>query len=241
MDAKAAPPTPQGPTNMLSLHVPEFTGKREEFAVFLWCLEMEFAVNPLKYTADFMKITFMLNKMTKDYTVEWATQASAMLLAAPPNQAQWATFCTQLQETFNLIANVTVAIQELNAMKQGTTPAAMFMQQFKTKTREAQYDEVTHWHAIKALLRTNLHPSLMAKVYTCTEIPDKYGAFKNLVVCLNQQRQQFLATQARSGNHLPQQGAPRQQLRQQIQGYRQPVPFCQQYQWGPPQQQQSQF
>ena len=49
MDAEAAPPAPQGPTNVLSLHVPEFTRKREEFAVFLCCLEMEFVVNPLKY------------------------------------------------------------------------------------------------------------------------------------------------------------------------------------------------
>src|SRR6202045_3266292 len=47
--------------------------------------------------------------------------------------------------------------------------------------------------------------------------------------------------QARSGNRLPQQGAPRQQPRQQIQGYWQLAPFCPQYQRGPPQQQPSQF
>ena len=58
----------------------------------------------------------------------------------------------------------------------------MFIQQFETKMREAQYDEITHWNAVKALLETNLHPSLMAKVYACAEIPDDYGAFKNLVV-----------------------------------------------------------
>src|SRR3984893_5463211 len=126
MEGEAAPPAPQGPTNMLSLHVPEFTGKREEFAIFLRCLEMEFAVNPLKYASDFMKITFTLNKMTKDYTAEWATQASALTLAAPPDQANWATFQTQLREMFNPIANVMVAIQELNALKQAQTPTAMF-------------------------------------------------------------------------------------------------------------------
>ena len=91
-------------------------------------------------------------------------------------------FRTQLCETFNPIADVTVAIQELNALKQGSTPAAMFMRQFKTKMREAQYDEVMHWNTVKALLETNLHPGLMAKVYACAEIPDNYGAFKNLVV-----------------------------------------------------------
>src|SRR6202030_4012432 len=182
MEEGAAPPAPQGSTNMLSLHVPEFTRKREEFAVFLHCLEMEFMVNPLKYAADFVKITFMLNKMKKDYAEEWAMQASALTLATPPDQANWATFQTQLRKTFNPIADVTMAIQELNALKQGSTPAAMFMQQFETKMREAQYDKITHWNAVKALLETNLHPSLMAKVYTCTEIPDDYGAFKNLVV-----------------------------------------------------------
>ena len=92
MDAEAAPPAPQGPTNVLSLHVPKFTRKRKEFAIFLHCLEMEFTVNPLKYAADFMKIAFTLNKMTKDYTVEWATQASTLILNAPPDQANWATF-----------------------------------------------------------------------------------------------------------------------------------------------------
>ena len=45
---------------------------------------MEFAVNPIKYAADFMKIAFTLNKMTKDYTTEWAMQASALTLTAPP-------------------------------------------------------------------------------------------------------------------------------------------------------------
>ena len=78
--------------------------------------------------------------------------------------------------------DVTIAIQELNTLKQESTPAAMFMQQFKTKMQEAQYDEVTHWNAVKALLETNLHPGLMAKVYACAEIPNDYGAFKNLVV-----------------------------------------------------------
>src|ERR1700731_1558828 len=241
MEGEAAPQAPQGPTNVLSLHVPEFTGKREEFAVFLRCLEMEFAVNPIKYAADFVKIAFTLNKMTKDYAAEWATQASALTLAAPPDQANWATFRTQLRETFNPIADVTVAIQELNTLKQGSTPAAMFMQQFETKMREAQYDEITHWNAVKALLETNLHPGLMAKVYACAEIPDDYGAFKNLVVQLDRQRQQFLATQARAGNRPPQPGAPRQPPRQQIQGYWQPAPFRQQYQRGPPQQQPSQL
>ena len=86
MEEGAAPPAPQGPTNVLSLHVPEFTGKREEFAVFLQCLEMEFAVNPLKYASDFVKIAFTLNKMTKDYAAKWAMQASALTLAAPPNK-----------------------------------------------------------------------------------------------------------------------------------------------------------
>src|SRR6202045_3826764 len=92
MEGEAAPPAPQGPTNVLSLHVPEFTRKREEFAVFLRCLEMEFAVNPLKYAADFVKIAFTLNKMTKDYTAEWATQASALTLAAPPQPSQLGDF-----------------------------------------------------------------------------------------------------------------------------------------------------
>src|ERR1700726_2340220 len=101
---------------------------------------------------------------------------------------------------------MTVAIQELNALKQVQTPAAMFMQQFVTKMCKAQYNEVTHWNVIKALLETNLHPGLMAKVYACMEIPDDYGVFKNLIVQLDRQRQQFLATQARAGNRLPQQG-----------------------------------
>src|ERR1700730_2259290 len=183
MDAEATPPAPQGPTNMLSLHVPEFTRKREEFTVFLRCLEMEFAVNPLKYSTDFIKIAFTLNKMTKDYAAEWAMQASLLVLAAP-NVITWAGFCTQLRETFNPVADVTVAIQELNAMKQGPTPAAMFMQQFETKMHEAQYDEETHWNAIKALLETNLHPGLMAKVYACANIPDDFEGFKTLVVRL---------------------------------------------------------
>src|ERR1700730_2094244 len=174
MEGEAAPPAPQGPTNVLSLHVPEFTRKREEFAVFLQCLEMEFAVNPLKYAADFMKIAFTLNKMTKDYTAEWATQASALTLAAPPDQAYWATFRTQLRKTFNPIADITVAIQELHALKQGSTPAAIFAEEFKTKMREAQYDEVMNWNTVNGLLETNLHPGLMAKVYACAEIPDDY-------------------------------------------------------------------
>ena len=80
-----------------------------------------------------------------------------------------------------------VVIQELNAMKQGSMPAAVFMQQFKMKTREAQYDEVMHWHAFRVLLETTLHPGLMAKVSACTEIPDDYRTFKALVVCLNHQ------------------------------------------------------
>src|ERR1700731_202523 len=144
MEGEAAPPAPQGPTNVLSLHVPEFTGKREEFAVFLRCLEMEFAVNPIKYAADFVKIAFTLNKMTRDYAAEWATQASTLTLAAPPDQANWVTFQTQLHETFNPIADITVTIQELNALKQGTTSAAMFMQQFETKMQEAQYNKIMH-------------------------------------------------------------------------------------------------
>src|ERR1700730_17853194 len=215
MDTKGVALAPQGPTNVLSLHVPEFTGKREEFAVFLQCLEMEFTMHPIKYAADFVKIAFTLNKMTKDYAAKWTTQASALTLAAPPDQANWATFRTQLRETFNPIADVTVAIQELNALKQGSTPAAMFMQQFETKMREAQYDEIMHWNAVKALLETNLHPGLMAKVYACTKIPHNYGAFKNLVVSLDHLRQQFLATQARAANRPPQPGAPRQPPRQQ--------------------------
>ena len=87
-----------------------------------------------------------------------------------------------MKETFNPIADVTIAIQELNALKQGQTPAAMFMQHFETKFHEAQYNEITHWNAIKALLETNLHPRLMAKVYMCTNIPDNYGSFKALVI-----------------------------------------------------------
>src|ERR1700731_463477 len=126
-----------------------------------------------------------------------------------------------------------VAIQELNTLKQAQIPAAMFMQQFETKMHETQYNEVMHWNAIKALLETNLHPGLMAKVYTCAEIPNDYGTFKALVVHLDCQRQQFLAMQARSGNCPPQQGAPRQAPHQQIQGFWQPTPFCQQYQQGP--------
>ena len=191
---------------------------------------MEFAVNPLKYASDFVKVAFTLNKMTKDYAMEWAMQASAIMLAVPPDQANWAAFRTQLREMFNLIANVMVAIQGLNTLKQNQTPAAMYMQQFETKMREAQYDEIKHWNAIKALLETNLHPGLMAKVYACAEIPNDYRTFKALVVRLDCQQQQFLATQARSGNHLPQQGAPRQMPRQQIQGFWQPAPFHQQNQ-----------
>src|ERR1700730_13036379 len=84
MEGEAAPQAPQGPTNVLSLHVLEFMGKREEFAVFLRCLEMEFAMNPIKYAADFVKIAFTLNKMMKDYAAEWAMQASALTLATPP-------------------------------------------------------------------------------------------------------------------------------------------------------------
>ena len=90
--------------------------------MFLQCLEMEFAINPLKYALDFVKLAFTLNKMTKDYTAEWATQASAIMLASPPDQANWAAFWTQLRETFNPIADMMVAIQELNTLKQNQTP-----------------------------------------------------------------------------------------------------------------------
>src|ERR1700731_5432934 len=124
MEGEAAPQAPQGPTNVLSLHVPEFTRKREEFAVFLRCLEMEFAVNPIKYAADFVKVAFMLNKMTKDYAAEWATQASALVLSAPQEDMSWEAFKTQMKEMFNPVADVTLAIQELNALKQGQTAAA---------------------------------------------------------------------------------------------------------------------
>src|ERR1700731_1026238 len=105
MDAEDIP-APQGPINILTLHVPELSGKQEEFAVFLWCLEMEFAINPLKYASDFTKVAFTLNKMTKDYAMEWAMQASAIMLTAPPNQANWDTVQTQLREMFNPIADV---------------------------------------------------------------------------------------------------------------------------------------
>src|ERR1700730_6689395 len=121
MDTKGVALAPQGPINVLSLNVPEFSGKREEFAIFLQCLEMEFAVNPLKYASDFVKVAFTLNKMTKDYATEWAMQASAIMLATPLDQANWDTFQTQLRETFNPIADVMVAIQELNTLKQNQT------------------------------------------------------------------------------------------------------------------------
>ena len=60
MDARDTAPAPQGPTNILSLHIPKFSGKREEFPIFLCCLEMEFTVNPLKYASNFMKVAFTL-------------------------------------------------------------------------------------------------------------------------------------------------------------------------------------
>src|SRR3984893_18255147 len=122
MDTKGVALAPQGPINVLSLHVLEFSGKREEFAMFLLCLEMEFAINPLKYALDFVQVAFTLNKMTKDYAAEWAMQPSAIMLATPLDQANWAIFQTQLREMFNLIADVMVAIQELNTLKQNQTP-----------------------------------------------------------------------------------------------------------------------
>ena len=96
MDTEATAPAPQGPINVLTLHIPEFSGKWEEFTVFLQCLEMEFTMNPLKYASDFVKVASTLNKMTKDYAAKWATQALAMILATPPAEVQWPMFWTQL-------------------------------------------------------------------------------------------------------------------------------------------------
>ena len=59
MDTATNAPTTQGPVNVLSLHILEFTRMREEFAVFLQCLEMEFAVNCYTFTAT-TPITWLL-------------------------------------------------------------------------------------------------------------------------------------------------------------------------------------
>ena len=109
-----APPTPPvgpapGPHNVLSLFMPGFSRTHEEFPLFLQCLQMKFAINPIKYGPDFIKVIFTMSKMMKDYTTEWATQAT-LVLATEPDNISWATFKQQLKDTFNPAANITMAI-----------------------------------------------------------------------------------------------------------------------------------
>src|ERR1700720_1469941 len=158
--------------------------------------------------------------MTKDYTAEWANQATILVLESPQEEANWATFLQSLKNTFNPAADTTTTIQELNAMKQERTPAAEFLQRFETKFLQAGYDEITHWTVLKALLETNLHPKLMEKVFSIAEVPNNFGDFKALVVRLDRQHQQFMATQQRAGNRAapPQPGPRRGQWQQPPQG-----------------------
>src|SRR6202040_726563 len=118
----------------------------------------------------------------------------------PQEEATWATFLQMPRNTFDPAADTTTVIQELNAMKQECTPAAEFLQRFEMKFLQAGYDEITHWTVLKALLEMNLHPKLMEKVFSIAEVLNNFGDFKVLVVQLDRQHQQFMATQQRTGS-----------------------------------------
>jgi Retrotransposon gag protein len=153
-----------------------FDGSAEKLDIFLRELYLNFEDDMSYFDADHMrKVRFALSYMKAKFAARWASHIIGELEAGTRTYKDWNEFRTQLLMAFKDPNKKEAAQWRLEQLKQGTRPATEFFVEFEELKSLAKYNDERYI----ALLKRNLSPQVVERIYTLENIPTSYEQWKS--------------------------------------------------------------
>jgi Retrotransposon gag protein/Zinc knuckle len=196
---------PAAPSSKGKIAKPEpYDGSPEKLDLFLRELYLNFEDDQVYYGVDHMrKIRFTLSYMKLKFAAQWASRVTSELENGTRYYTSWEEFRAQLIMAFKDPNKKEAAQQKLEQLKQGIRPAAEFFVEFEEYKATAGYNE----EGYISLLKRNLSPRVLERIYALENVPTTYDAWKTYAQRFDSNLREYQALRT-AGRILDTRGQP---------------------------------
>src|SRR3979490_2446355 len=167
-----------------------FDGSVEKIDIFLCELYLNFEDEASYFQVDHMpKICFALSYMKAKFAAQWASRITGELEAWKFSYQSWEEFHTELLVTFHDPNKKEMAQQRLEQLRQGGRLAAEFFVEFEEHQSQAGYND----EGYVALLKKNLSPQVVERIYALEAIPTMYDQWKSYALRFDSHLREYQA------------------------------------------------
>ena len=167
-----------------------FDGSAEKIDIFLRELYLNFEDEASYFQVDHMrKIRFALSYMKEKFAAQWASRITGELEVGARSYQSWEEFRMELLATFHDPNKKEMAQRRLEQLKQGGKPAAEFFVEFEEHRSQAGYND----EGYVALLKKNLSPQVVERIYALEAIPTTYDQWKSYALRFDSHLREYQA------------------------------------------------
>lgn len=160
-----------------------FSGK--DYKKFIRQVKLFLWANKKDFTSDDEKIEFTLSFMTEGRASKWAENFIDKAIADGtddyPDFGAWDSFLGQLKDSFHDANEAQTAQRNLSSLRQGSTSAEEYFQNFDILRRIAGYSK-DHDQYLIELLERQLSESIVTKIYGSETLPTTYDGWKRKAI-----------------------------------------------------------
>jgi hypothetical protein len=193
--AQFATPKSEKPKSQVAPPDP-YDGTPEKLDIFLRQLYLTFSDDPSVFRDPMRRIRFALSYMKEKFALQWASRIIGELEEGTRKYERWNDFRDDLIAAFSNANKKEQAQRKLELLRQGTCPAEEFFVEFEEYKALAKYND----EGYIAILKRNLSPGLVRRIYELETVPVTYAKWKEYALRFDQNYREY---QALVGNRRP--------------------------------------
>src|SRR3979490_1049947 len=167
-----------------------FDGSAEKIDIFLRELYLNFEDEASYFQVYHMrKVRFALSYMKDRLAAQWASRMRGELEVGEHSHENWEAFSVALLATFHDPNKKETAQLRLEQLKQGGKPAAEFFVEFEEHRSQAGYND----EGYVPLLKKNLSPQVVERIYALEAIPTMYDQWKSYALRFDSHLREYQA------------------------------------------------
>lgn len=199
--ARLAAPKSDKPKSRVAPPDP-YDGTPEKLDVFLRQLYLTFSDDPSVFKDPMRKVRFALSYMKEKFALQWASRIIGELEDGTRKYEKWNDFRDDLITAFSNANKKEQAQRKLELLRQGMRPAEEYFVEFEEYKALAKYND----EGYIALLKRNLSPGLVRRIYELEKVPETYAKWKEYALRFDQNYREY---QALVGNRKIAEPTPR--------------------------------
>jgi hypothetical protein len=188
-----------------------YDGSAEKLDTFLRQLFLCFSDDAVYFADDNRRIRFALSHMKEKFALQWANRVIGEMEDGTLRFFSWTEFKQAVIRAFSNTNKKEQAQRKLESLRQGGKAAEEYFVEFEEYKALAKYND----EAYVAILKRNLNPGLVRRIYELESIPTTYEKWKDYALRFDQnyREHQALIGQRRIPDGMTPRNLPRPDVR----------------------------